>query len=77
MTAEIIPFPDNAKSRTDPYFGGCPYCGNNDGFVNVERCHWFVCHAHKTTWLYGVNLFSGWRDEDDEVWQHNARMLDQ
>ena len=56
-------------------FGGCPHCGRDDGYLNVEREHWFVCHEHKTKWRAGSNLFSSWHEEDEEVWQRNRFRL--
>jgi hypothetical protein len=44
----------------DDYFGGCPDCGypgTNDGFLNIGRDHWYVCHLHRTKWRVGSNLF--------------------
>ena len=67
--AEVIKFPE--KVTTDEYFGGCPTCGKNDGYLNVARDHWMVCHEHKARWLVGSNLFSSWRDESEEDWQRN------
>jgi hypothetical protein len=60
---------------TDHYFGGCPRCGDSEGYVNVGGNHWFRCDRHKTKWCAGYNLFSGWRDETEEEWQRNADML--
>jgi ssDNA-binding Zn-finger/Zn-ribbon topoisomerase 1 len=40
------------------YFGGCPECGDNDGYVNIGADHWFLCDTHKTCWPIGSNLFS-------------------
>lgn len=53
----IIPFPDIRRS---PYFGGCPLCGGNDGYLNLGAAHWFICREHKTKWLIGENLFDSW-----------------
>ena len=64
-----------ANVTTDAYFGGCPHCGANDGYMNVEREHWCVCNRHKTNWLVGSNLFSGWKDEDEGVWTRNECRL--
>ena len=33
------------------FFGGCPECGHNDGYLNIGRCQWFLCHKHRTKWL--------------------------
>lgn len=60
---------------TDEYFGGCPHCGQTDGYLNVSRNHWFVCDEHKVTWRVGSNLFSSWRDESDTDWKRNAMKL--
>jgi hypothetical protein len=43
---------------TDEYFGGCPLCGGNDDVYHVGKGHWFVCHAHQTIWVGGINIFS-------------------
>lgn len=66
------------KERSDSqkeidYFGGCPECGQNDGYFNVGRDHFFRCDAHKTCWCVGANLFSSWRYEDEATWGDNAR----
>jgi hypothetical protein len=58
------------------YWGDCPTCGLNDGFINVEQHHFYVCHAHKAYWWIGSNLFSGWRDERDEEWEENRHLLE-
>jgi hypothetical protein len=47
------------------YFGACPYCGKNDGYVNIGRSHWFKCDEHQTRWLVGSNLFSSWQYETE------------
>ncbi len=47
-----------------PYFGGCPHCLRNDGFLNIGREHWFVCHRHKMKWCVGSNLFTAPEAED-------------
>jgi uncharacterized Zn finger protein (UPF0148 family) len=56
--------------------GGCPYCGQNEGYMNIGRSHWDSCSKHKTKWLIGENLFSSWRDESPPVWKQNAQKLE-
>ena len=56
-------------------FGACPACGSVDERLNVEKCHWYVCHEHKVAWYVGDNLFSNWRHETDVDWQRNADTL--
>ena len=58
------------------HFGWCPECGKTDGFLNLERVHYFYCDAHRTRWRVGSNLFSCWRDEEEETWERNARHLE-
>lgn len=65
-----------SKITTDEYFGGCPLCGQSDGYRNIGRDHWFLCNTHKTKWNIGSNLFSGWRDETEATWRDNARLLE-
>ncbi len=77
MSAQILPFPGPS--------GGCPGCGNTDGwhadrwhadgYPNDERDYWFFCDRHKTRWRASSNLFSGWRDENYEVWLRNRFKL--
>ena len=63
------------RVTTTHRFGGCPECGDQDGYVNVGRSHWIVCDPHRTKWWVGENLFSSWRDEDEETWRKNKVML--
>ena len=55
------------------YFGGCPECGTNDGFLFHGRDNWFVCDTHQTKWLIGSNLFSGYLHMTDQelAWQRD------
>lgn len=57
-------------TTTDHHFGACPQCGNDDGFYNAGRNHWFVCHEHKVRWWVGSNLFSAWREETENKQRH-------
>lgn len=66
---EIINFPESY------YFGDCPECGRNDGYLNVGQAHWFLCDEHKTKWCIGSNLFSTWQGETEETWLRNADKL--
>lgn len=70
--------PPNAEAgdnpvTTDEYFGGCPHCGKTDGYFNVRREHYFVCHKHRVLWCVGSNLFGSWREETQETWDANIR----
>jgi len=68
---------DAARAWEVPeYWGGCPTCGRQDVCLNVGRYHYFVCHAHKTRWCVGGNLFSFWRDETKDIWERNAALLE-
>lgn len=69
MASNIISFP------TIDYFGGCPKCGRNDGYVNVGQEHWFYCEPHRMKWCIGTNLFSGWQEESETIWRRNAHKL--
>lgn len=57
------------------YFGDCPRCGRNDGYLNDGREHWFVCYRHRLKWYAGSNLFSSWRTETPaEVMRQQAQL---
>ncbi len=80
MSAQILPFPAPSERDRDAVvtthpFGGCPGCGNTDGYLNDGPDHWFVCHRHKTRWRASSNLFSGWRDENEETWLRSRFQL--
>jgi hypothetical protein len=47
------------------HFGGCPQCGDNDGFINVGSSHWMLCKAHKVKWFVGANLFDSWKHQNE------------
>lgn len=55
----------------EQYFGNCPTCHKTNGYVNIGRHHWFICHQHQVRWCEGSNLFSGWREETEEDWRRN------
>lgn len=58
------------------HFGVCPECKTgNDGYLNIGGSHWIVCETCKTTWCCGYNLFSDWKDETQETWDENAKLL--
>jgi len=67
--SELPPFSD------DGCLGLCPKCRRNDGMLNVGPKHWVVCHTHKVRWCRGTNLFSCWRDETEEDWEKNNKLL--
>ena len=67
---------ENEVFNRKHYFGGCPYCGDTSGYLNVGRGHIFVCDEHKTAWPIGSNLFSSWREENEEIWENNKNLLD-
>jgi len=48
------------------YFGACPHCRKNDGYVNVGQGHWFKCDEHRTRWFVGSNLFDSWKHETED-----------
>ena len=64
-----------SEVTTDEYFGGCPECGKNDGYLNVERVHVCLCDEHQVFWRIGENLFSSWQDETEEDWKQNEEKL--
>ncbi len=56
--------------------GYCPLCDSDpDEILNVGREHYAVCHDCRVYWHIGSNLFSGWRDEEPEVWECNKKLL--
>lgn len=70
---EIVSEEQNAA---DAYFGVCPMCKSNDGYLNLGGNHWCKCDTHKVKWWIGGNIFSDWRDESEEDWDTNAALLE-
>ncbi len=63
-------------NRAEDHFGLCPVCHKNDGYLNLNRSHVFRCIAHRKGWVYGSNIFSGWREESEADWERNAKELE-
>lgn len=66
---------DADVNKSDDYFGVCPECNESDGYLNIGRDHWGICHKHKTKWNIGSNLFSSWHDQTEEEFKKNAELL--
>ena len=66
------------KALDDPdnYWGQCPVCHSNDGYVNIGRGHWFFCKAHKKMWYVGSNLFDEWRHQTKDNFKSNFRLIE-
>lgn len=47
----------------EEYFGGCPTCGQSDGYLDTGPSHWGLCREHGVKWFIGTNLFSSWNDQ--------------
>lgn len=68
--AKIINFP------TISYFGSCPKCGRNDGYLNVRSVHFCVCDRHGFRWHIGKDLFGDWKEENEAIWERNLDKLE-
>ena len=66
---------DNFMDANIECFGGCPYCGGYDVFLNIGRDHWIICRTHQVKWHIGSNLFSCWRNQTEEQWLRNTYEL--
>ena len=64
-----------AGSTSGNYFGDCPHCFKSNGFVNVASSHFGICNEHRVFWPIGANLFSNWREESQEDWDRNRKLL--
>jgi hypothetical protein len=50
----------------DEYFGLCPHCHQQDGWLDIGKSHWIYCKEHRVKWCIGSNLFSSWRQQTEE-----------
>jgi hypothetical protein len=56
-------------TRNEPnrLHSGCPECGLWDGALYIGKGEWTYCLEHRTVWIDGSNLTSGWqRQTEDE-----------
>jgi len=53
----------------------CVRCGVECAFRNIGREHWGFCDPCRIKWCIGENLFSGWREQSDEVFEENWEFL--
>jgi hypothetical protein len=60
----------------DSYFGVCPHCLHTDGYTNIGPNHLGVCDTHQVYWYIGSNLFSSWKDENEEIWAANRKHIE-
>jgi len=65
--------PELDPAGIDDYFGGCPLCGESDGYLNMWREHWFYYRNHHVRWTAGENLFSSWRYEEPDDWNQTLQ----
>lgn len=67
---------DHSKEyNPDKPLGDCQ-CGNYDNkYLNIFKAHYGYCTDCGTYWHIGTNLFSSWKDEDEEQWKKNANFL--
>ena len=76
QTTPVGEAPAGEAPKTDEAFcddfGVCPKCGRHDGYLNLHRAHYFVCHAHRFKWCVGENLFSSWRCQSEAEFRRNA-----
>jgi hypothetical protein len=70
-----IPEKRSLENSEGNYFGDCPECGAAGACLNIHADHWLICHKHGVKWFVGSKLFSGWREEAEELWNRNAQFL--
>ncbi len=60
----------------DPSITTCPSCEEPGRWLNVGSSHWGACRDCEVKWPIGVNLTASWRDETEEDWERNGKLLD-
>jgi hypothetical protein len=61
------------RPTTNNRLGGCPYCGDNDGLVELGGVRWLTCDLHMTKWRAGGTR--PWRNETGQLWRDLAELL--
>lgn len=75
--SKIIDLDTKRKTRIDidNEFGLCPVCYSTPIFRNVGSVHFACCDRDRVCWSVGSNLFSAWREQSENIWQENERLL--
>lgn len=60
--------------KYNPY-GDCPRCMRTARMKNIYRANWGYCPKCRVRWLYGENLISSWKDENEDIWYDNWNYL--
>jgi hypothetical protein len=53
----------------------CPSCCEAAQLLNVGSSHWGACRDCEVRWPIGVNLTASWRDETEQDWERNGKLL--
>ena len=57
-------------------FGGCPQCGQADGFLEEWGCYVFFCAQHETRWIIGGDKLDNLQIDVKEERRTDWRNLD-
>jgi hypothetical protein len=63
------PAPDTTtptRHEPNPLHRGCPECGFYDGSLYIGKGEWAYCLTHRTKWMDGANVTSGWREQTED-----------
>ena len=61
-------------SRTN-FFGVCPTCRRQNGWIAGAEGDWFFCDTHRVRWTLMGDVLGGWRDMTAEERFANADQL--
>lgn len=75
-TKKAAEWDGKVRTETDRDFGGCPICGHYDGHLNIGRLNFALCLVHRAVWRMGENVCPCWREENEEIWDANGKMLE-
>ena len=53
----------------------CPQCQRQLFYRNLFKDHWAYCENCKIKWFEGSDLYSSWKDENEEIWEKNWEFL--
>lgn len=58
-------------------FGVCPVCGrNDDGYLDIGRTRWGVCHKHKNKWVIRTDRSSDWEGQTEADYWVNSHQIE-
>jgi hypothetical protein len=72
--ADVVQATGKPAFYADTPFGVCPFCGNYDEVLPIDRKNHAVCHEHHVYWYIGTDHLA-WLNDTSEISIQNRNLL--